>query len=418
MNTYFIDYENVHESGLEGIMTLNEEDMVYIFYNKMTKSMPFERGIELARTKATVDFIETHKIAKNYLDFQLSTFLGYLIGKGETGAVYVISKDSGFDSLIDFWKKREITICRQESIVPIENTAHKVTVKKTAKTKTKPKSKNKKTPKTELAAEILQENVQIQMQAVENENSQNVTEEKSANPGSQLSESEVSENPENEQPISEATDELRHTLESETNGTSEHKQPVSEENETPGYRQLSSEAADDQEHMAERGKNATSEIGQLKSAKILRLEMRQPENGEPLRLEMNPFEKEDTANPENIQPEGEEEKKKEPESMQNSQPGEGQQQKTEQPKPEKQPGKQAKKQPKPDLPEAYRKKVRAAVKPERLAPSSYTSIYKAIVESPGKVELNNAMVKIFNTSKGGRIYGLIKNIYAEYQKDV
>jgi hypothetical protein len=374
MNTYFIDYENVHESGLEGVMTLNEDDTVYIFYNKMTKSMPFERGIELARTKATVDFIETHKIAKNYLDFQLSTFLGYLIGKGETGAVYVISKDCGFDSLVDFWKKREITICRQESIVPTEDSMHKVTVKKTAKTRTRPKPKNKKIPKTEPAAEILQETAQIQMQAVENENSPNITEETSADPGSQLPESEGNVNPENKQPtgeaneengykqpISETTDEPEHTPESETNGTSEHKQPESEANET-------------------------SKIRLPEKEETLRLEMRQPENGETLRLEMK-------------QPENEEEKE------------------TEQPKAANPAKKKPAKQQKPDLPEAYRKKVRAAVKPEKLAPSSYTSIYKAIVESPGKVELNNAMVKIFNTSKGGRIYGLIKNIYAEYQKE-
>ena len=38
-------------------------------------------------SKAAIEYIETHKVAKNYLDFQLATYLGFLIGKGE--------KDSG-----------------------------------------------------------------------------------------------------------------------------------------------------------------------------------------------------------------------------------------------------------------------------------------------------------------------------------
>ena len=34
-------------------------------------------------SKAAIEYIETHKVAKNYLDFQLATYLGFLIGKGE-----------------------------------------------------------------------------------------------------------------------------------------------------------------------------------------------------------------------------------------------------------------------------------------------------------------------------------------------
>lgn len=34
-------------------------------------------------SKAAIEYIETHKVAKNYLDFQLATYLGFLIGKGK-----------------------------------------------------------------------------------------------------------------------------------------------------------------------------------------------------------------------------------------------------------------------------------------------------------------------------------------------
>ena len=67
-------------------------------------------------SKAAIEYIETHKVAKNYLDFQLATYLGFLIGKGEKGPVYIISQDTGFDSIVDFWRGRNIEAFRQPSI--------------------------------------------------------------------------------------------------------------------------------------------------------------------------------------------------------------------------------------------------------------------------------------------------------------
>ncbi|MBO5474285.1 MAG: hypothetical protein J6A08_10960 [Lachnospiraceae bacterium] len=118
MATYLLDYENVHADGLEGIRTLSGDDHVIIFYSDQVKSIPFERHVEMMNSRARIEFIETHKTGKNYLDFQLTTQLGYLIGKGETDTVYIISKDQGFDSVVDFWKGRNIKIARQECIQP------------------------------------------------------------------------------------------------------------------------------------------------------------------------------------------------------------------------------------------------------------------------------------------------------------
>ncbi len=142
MSIYLIDYENVNESGLEGVKSLKAEDQVHIFFSDQIKSIPFERSIELTQSHAQIEFIRTHKTAKNYLDFQLSTYLGYLIGKGEKGEVIVVSADKGFDSVVDFWKGRNVKISR------FENIANKAVVKKTAapkksQTPQKSRAKNK-----------------------------------------------------------------------------------------------------------------------------------------------------------------------------------------------------------------------------------------------------------------------------------
>ena len=71
----------------------------------------------------------------------------------------------------------------------------------------------------------------------------------------------------------------------------------------------------------------------------------------------------------------------------------------------------------PDLPEAWRKKVRMAVKSDKLAPSSYSVVYRAISGSQNKTELNNQLVKAFQSSKGGRVYGHVREIFEQYSKE-
>ena len=116
MCIYLVDYENVNYTGIEGIQELEAEDFVYIFYNEQIKTMPFSVGVDLAKAKARTEFISIKKTGKNYLDFQLATLLGYFIGKNEGVKAVIISNDTGFDSVVDFWKSKNSDVSRQSSI--------------------------------------------------------------------------------------------------------------------------------------------------------------------------------------------------------------------------------------------------------------------------------------------------------------
>lgn len=79
MAYYLIDFENVKSRGMEGVELLTEEDTVCIFYSDNADSMTFDLHRKLNETKANIIY---HKVAvgtKNALDFQLATYLGYLI---------------------------------------------------------------------------------------------------------------------------------------------------------------------------------------------------------------------------------------------------------------------------------------------------------------------------------------------------
>ena len=138
MGIYLVDYENVHNDGVTDIQKLSASDRVVIFYGDSIKSIPFETHVEMMASKAAIEYIETHKVAKNYLDFQLATYLGFLIGKGEKGPVYIISQDTGFDSIVDFWRGRNIEAFRQPSIAS-PSTPKDVSLKKGTSTNKKKK---------------------------------------------------------------------------------------------------------------------------------------------------------------------------------------------------------------------------------------------------------------------------------------
>ncbi|MCR4690067.1 MAG: hypothetical protein K5739_01810 [Lachnospiraceae bacterium] len=112
MSIYLVDYENTGIKGVKGIERLSEEDKLVIFYGPKTGSVPFEDLVKITATRAKLEFIRTMKTAKNYLDFQLVTYVGYLVAKDPSQEYFVISKDSGFDSVVDFWSEKNIRISR------------------------------------------------------------------------------------------------------------------------------------------------------------------------------------------------------------------------------------------------------------------------------------------------------------------
>ncbi|WP_455715500.1 PIN domain-containing protein [Anaerosporobacter sp.] len=112
MNYYLIDYENVKTHGLDGISKLYEDDVVCIFYSKNADSLTFDLHKRINESQATIVYQKVDVGSKNALDFQLATYLGYIIHEntGKAVSYSIVSKDQGFLSLVDYWKKRKIEV--------------------------------------------------------------------------------------------------------------------------------------------------------------------------------------------------------------------------------------------------------------------------------------------------------------------
>ena len=113
---YMIDYENVLNNGLKGVELLNADDKLFIFYSKNASSITINTHKNLEKTKATKKYIEVTSTTKNALDFQLSTCLGALIKEFPDDEIAIISKDKGYNAVIEFWKKYNKTIFNFTSV--------------------------------------------------------------------------------------------------------------------------------------------------------------------------------------------------------------------------------------------------------------------------------------------------------------
>lgn len=110
MATYLVDYENVNSEGMMGIEQLSENDNVIVFYSEKANTISFALHERINESKASIKYINVTTGTNNSLDFQLVTYLGYLIAKNGKDEYVIISKDKGFTAAIQFWKKRSISI--------------------------------------------------------------------------------------------------------------------------------------------------------------------------------------------------------------------------------------------------------------------------------------------------------------------
>lgn len=102
---YLIDYENVGGEGLSGCNKLSKTDHIIIFFTKNAKKIDMSEIAD--HGEAALDMIEI-PAGKQSADIHIGSYLGYLAGIniGKQCNIVIISKDTDFDNVIKFWKKK------------------------------------------------------------------------------------------------------------------------------------------------------------------------------------------------------------------------------------------------------------------------------------------------------------------------
>jgi len=101
--TYLIDFENIGNKWADIVKDAGRGDVAVLFYSDNAPKAMLDQLEQAERRGIVLKF--RHCVAgRNGLDFQLASELGYLIGTGGGREYVIVSDDSGYDVLADYWK--------------------------------------------------------------------------------------------------------------------------------------------------------------------------------------------------------------------------------------------------------------------------------------------------------------------------
>lgn len=113
MDYFLIDFENMPISDGTYLEGMHSGDVIIIFYSDMCNEISLDLLETADRLNVECHYQKANIGTKNALDFQLSSYLGYLIGKGTLNARYhIVSKDKGYDCLCNYWRSQNIPVDR------------------------------------------------------------------------------------------------------------------------------------------------------------------------------------------------------------------------------------------------------------------------------------------------------------------
>jgi hypothetical protein len=113
-NYILIDYESVRVTSLALLTGEHFQVWVFLGPNNTRLEVPFVLAIQEFRERAVLITMKAR--GANALDFHIAYYLGLLAKGDPTGFFHIISKDTGFDPLIEHLKTKKISVARSVSI--------------------------------------------------------------------------------------------------------------------------------------------------------------------------------------------------------------------------------------------------------------------------------------------------------------
>jgi hypothetical protein len=116
-NYVLIDFENVQPRNLE--LLTKHPFQVYVFVGASQTKVSFDLADSMQLLGNNAKYIKISGNGQNALDFHVAYYVGELAAKDPDARFYIVSKDKGFDTLIEHLTKRKIRIQRVKDLVQI-----------------------------------------------------------------------------------------------------------------------------------------------------------------------------------------------------------------------------------------------------------------------------------------------------------
>lgn len=132
INYVLIDLENIQPASLTGLDA--EFFKVLIFVGASQTKISFELASAAQKLGERATYIKIAGNGSNALDFHIAYYIGRLTQQDSTAYFHIISKDAGFDPLIQHLKSQKIGVARSKDIseIPLLKAANSNTLQEKA----------------------------------------------------------------------------------------------------------------------------------------------------------------------------------------------------------------------------------------------------------------------------------------------
>ena len=116
-NYVLIDYENVQPDFMAALE--KEHFNVIVFVGANQAKVTFEVASVLQQLGSRAEYIKISGNGSNALDFHIAFYIGQIAAKEPDVYFHIVSKDTGFDPLIQHLKSKKILASRSKSVADI-----------------------------------------------------------------------------------------------------------------------------------------------------------------------------------------------------------------------------------------------------------------------------------------------------------
>ena len=116
-NYVLIDYENVQPDAM--IVLDKEHFKVIVFVGASQSKLTFEVASTLQRMGERAEYVKISGNGSNALDFHIAYYIGQLATREPEAYFHIVSKDAGFDPLIQHLRTKKILCCRSRDVTDI-----------------------------------------------------------------------------------------------------------------------------------------------------------------------------------------------------------------------------------------------------------------------------------------------------------
>ena len=116
-NFVLVDFENVQPKNVS--LLHGHSFKIKVFVGANQPKIPFDMARALQAYGPDAEYVEITGRGRNALDFHIAYYLGRLAEETPDASFYVISKDKGFDPLMEHLKAQGISCQRSSSIADI-----------------------------------------------------------------------------------------------------------------------------------------------------------------------------------------------------------------------------------------------------------------------------------------------------------